>query len=164
MKYHLLLNNHNLIFNGAPGTGKTYLAKQIAAQIIFDGNVPEDFEENEKFTNQYGFVQFHPSYDYTDFVEGLRPTPPNKNGNIGFERKDGIFKAFCRNAISTSSSQIVSTFQSIYDSIVKDIEVGAITSYQNRQGQNCPLRVNDKGRIEYRASENSPRTEKEKKN
>ena len=158
---NLLLKNKNLILNGAPGTGKTYLAKQIAAQIIFDGNVPEDFEENEKFINQYGFVQFHPSYDYTDFVEGLRPTSPNKNGNIGFERKDGIFKAFCRNAISTSSSQIVSTFQSIYDSIVKDIEVGAITSYQNRQGQNCPLRVNDKGRIEYRASENSPRTEKE---
>ena len=157
----LLLKNKNLILNGAPGTGKTYLAKQIAAQIIFDGNVPEDFEENEMFINQYGFVQFHPSYDYTDFVEGLRPTPPNKNGNIGFERKDGIFKAFCRNAISTSCSQIVSTFQSIYDSIVKDIEVGAITSYQNRQGQNCPLRVNDKGRIEYRASENSPRTEKE---
>ena len=157
----LLLKNKNLILNGAPGTGKTYLAKQIAAQIIFDGNVPEDFEENEMFINQYGFVQFHPSYDYTDFVEGLRPTSPNKNGNIGFERKDGIFKAFCRNAISTSSSQIVSTFQSIYDSIVKDIEVGAITSYQNRQGQNCPLRVNDKGRIEYRASENSPRTEKE---
>ena len=157
----LLLKNKNLILNGAPGTGKTYLAKQIAAQIIFDGNVPEDFEENEMFINQYGFVQFHPSYDYTDFVEGLRPTPPNKNGNIGFERKDGIFKAFCRNAISTSSSQIVSTFQSIYDSIVKDIEVGAITSYQNRQGQNYPLRVNDKGRIEYRASENSPRTEKE---
>ena len=158
---NLLLKNKNLILNGAPGTGKTYLAKQIAAQIIFDGNVPEDFEENEMFINQYGFVQFHPSYDYTDFVEGLRPTPPNKNGNIGFERKDGIFKAFCRNAISTSSSQIVSTFQSIYDSIVKDIEAGAITSYQNRQGQNSPLRVNDKGRIEYRASENSPRTEKE---
>jgi 5-methylcytosine-specific restriction endonuclease McrBC GTP-binding regulatory subunit McrB len=158
---NLLLKNKNLILNGAPGTGKTYLAKQIAAQIIFDGNVPEDFEENEMFINQYGFVQFHPSYDYTDFVEGLRPTPPNKNGNIGFERKDGVFKAFCRNAISTSSSQIVSTFQSVYDSIVKDIEVGAITSYQNRQGQNCPLRVNDKGRIEYRASENSPRTEKE---
>ena len=158
---NLLLKNKNLILNGAPGTGKTYLAKQIAAQIMFDGNVPEDFEENEMFINQYGFVQFHPSYDYTDFVEGLRPTPPNKNGNIGFERKDGIFKAFCRNAISTSSSQIVSTFQSIYDSIVKDIEAGVITSYQNRQGQNCPLRVNDKGRIEYRASENSPRTEKE---
>ncbi len=92
----LLLKNRNLILNGAPGTGKTYLAKQVAAQIIFEGDVPEDFENNENFNNQCGFVQFHPSYDYTDFVEGLRPTRPNQDGNIGFERKDGIFKAFCK--------------------------------------------------------------------
>lgn len=44
------------------------------------------------------FVQFHPSYDYTDFVEGLRPTD-SLEGQIGFERKDGIFKDFCREAI-----------------------------------------------------------------
>ena len=48
---------------------------------------------------EYEFVQFHPSYDYTDFVEGLRPTPPDKNRNIGFERKDGVFKEFCKRAI-----------------------------------------------------------------
>ena len=63
----LLLENKNLILNGAPGTGKTYLAKQIATHIIFDGNVPENFEEHPKFIEQCGFVQFHPSYDYTDF-------------------------------------------------------------------------------------------------
>jgi len=99
----LLLNNRNLILNGAPGTGKTYLAKQIAAQIIFDGDVPENFEEHPQFIEQCGFVQFHPSYDYTDFVEGLRPTRRNQDGNIGFERKDGTFKAFCKNALNESS-------------------------------------------------------------
>ena len=96
---NLLLKNKNLILNGAPGTGKTFLAKQVAAQIIFRGNVPERFEEDTKFIEQCGFVQFHPSYDYTDFVEGLRPTHPNKDGNIGFERKDGIFKAFCKRVL-----------------------------------------------------------------
>ena len=96
---NLLLKNKNLILNGAPGTGKTFLAKQIAAQIIFEGNIPDNFEEHPIFIEQCGFVQFHPSYDYTDFVEGLRPTRPNKDGNIGFERKDGIFKKFCRNAL-----------------------------------------------------------------
>ena len=40
------------------------------------------------------FVQFHPSYDYTDFVEGLRPIQENA-GEVGFERRDGVFKKFC---------------------------------------------------------------------
>ena len=99
---NLLQKNYNLILNGAPGTGKTYLAKQIAAHIIFDGNVPENFEEHPKFIEQCGFVQFHPSYDYTDFVEGLRPTRPNQDGNIGFERKDGIFKYFCKSSLNVA--------------------------------------------------------------
>ena len=94
---NLLLKNKNLILNGAPGTGKTYLAKQVAAQIIYEGNVPEGFEEDTNFIEQCSFVQFHPSYDYTDFVEGLRPK--NDNGNIGFERKDGTFKEFCAKAL-----------------------------------------------------------------
>ena len=47
---------------------------------------------------EWEIVQFHPSYDYTDFVEGMRPKDDD-NGNIGFERKDGIFKAFCGKAL-----------------------------------------------------------------
>jgi 5-methylcytosine-specific restriction endonuclease McrBC GTP-binding regulatory subunit McrB len=77
----LLESNHNLILTGAPGTGKTYLAKEIA----------------KKMNAEYTMVQFHPSYDYTDFVEGLRPI---KDGNnIVFERINGTFKAFCEDAL-----------------------------------------------------------------
>ena len=56
--------------------------------------------------NDYGFIQFHPYYDYTDFVEGLRPIK-DSNGNIGFERKDGIFKKFCKEALKNRSSKFV---------------------------------------------------------
>lgn len=97
----LLINNYNLILTGAPGTGKTYLAKQIAAKIIFgeEKNINEmNDDEKAKFEYQYKFVQFHPSYDYTDFVEGIRPVT-KENNNYGFERKDGTFKEFCKRAV-----------------------------------------------------------------
>ena len=79
----ILKKSKNLILRGAPGTGKTYLAKEIALELT-GGN--ED---------QIEFVQFHPSYDYTDFVEGLRPDS-NEDGTIDFKLQDGIFKKFCQ--------------------------------------------------------------------
>lgn len=86
MKYQkyieLLEETHNLVLTGAPGTGKTFMAQAIA----------------EEMGAEMKFVQFHPSYDYTDFVEGLRPVD-NGNDQMGFERKDGVFKEFCKAAI-----------------------------------------------------------------
>ena len=89
----LLLESKNLIFRGAPGTGKSYLAKQIAADIISNGYTDKWADLTEKQRRQVEFVQFHPSYDYSDFVEGLRPKM-NEDGSMGFELQDGIFKSF----------------------------------------------------------------------
>jgi len=112
----LLETNKNLILTGAPGTGKTYLAKQIAKRVL---NVESDEElQNDK---RFGFVQFHPSYDYTDFVEGLKPTKENQSGDIGFKRQDGVFKAFCKQA-----AYDYQLFYKLYDGIAKDLLSGKI--------------------------------------
>lgn len=89
----LLLESKNVIFRGAPGTGKSYLAKEIAADIISDGYTDKYTDLSDEQKKQVEFVQFHPSYDYSDFVEGLRPKM-NDDQTMGFELQDGIFKKF----------------------------------------------------------------------
>lgn len=78
----LLDRKSNLILQGAPGTGKTFLARRLAKGIVGEENL-----------DQVEFVQFHQSYGYEEFVEGFRPTA---DGN--FELREGVFTKFCRRA------------------------------------------------------------------
>ena len=95
-QYNLLLSNKQLIMNGAPGTGKTYLARNIVADILLDTLCESENKKEEIKKIRMDMVQFHPSYDYTDFIDGIRP---DLSGNeLKYSLKNGSFKSFCRRA------------------------------------------------------------------
>ncbi len=80
--------NKNIILQGAPGVGKSFLARKIAYQMME--------EENDA---HIAMVQFHQSYSYEDFIQGIRPTKD------GFSVKNGIFYNFCKKAVQNPNEK-----------------------------------------------------------
>ncbi len=80
----LLKRKKNIILQGPPGVGKTFIARKLAYEIM-----------QEIKDASIEMVQFHQSYSYEDFIQGLRPTQKG-----GFDLKDGIFYTFCQRALA----------------------------------------------------------------
>ena len=87
----LLQRHKNLLLTGVSGTGKTYLAQQVARALVGNGGKLGQIEQ----------VAFHPSYDHADFVEGLRPS------GAGFVLEPGSFKSFCGRALEQADQPFV---------------------------------------------------------
>jgi len=88
----LLEDKRQVIFYGPPGTGKTYVAKKFA--VYFAGTS----ESTE-------IVQFHPSYAYEDFVEGIKPKPSGTQ--VTYPVEDGIMKSTCSKATRMPDQRFV---------------------------------------------------------
>ncbi len=87
----LLRDKKQLIFEGPPGCGKTFLADLFARYLT--GN-PLTGEHDERME----FVQFHQSYGYEDFVQGIRPRTDPATGHLRYDVQDGIFLQMCDRA------------------------------------------------------------------
>lgn len=111
----ILENHKQIIFYGPPGTGKTREAKRLAYQIItgkeLDSNkelediLKENKKEKKQFEDQCRIVVFHPSYEYDDFMIGIKPEI--KSGNLIFEKKEGIFYNLCKKAEENKDKKYV---------------------------------------------------------
>lgn len=98
----ILKNKKQIVLQGAPGTGKTYITASVALEIIGEPFDPENHDEiMKKYNNavkdgRIVFTTFHQSMDYEDFIEGLKPNV--ESNSMTYEVKDGIFKRLCKNA------------------------------------------------------------------
>lgn len=81
----------NIVLEGPPGVGKTFIAKRLAYQVI-----------GYKAPERVRMIQFHQSYAYEDFIQGYRPTDDG-----GFELRDGVFHTFCREAAAHPDDRYV---------------------------------------------------------
>lgn len=110
----LLEIKKNIILQGAPGTGKTYTTAEVALTILgkdisqykdhdelmkdYDNLIIKiDPESNRILSGQIGFVTFHQSMDYEDFIEGIKPKCDGSD-TVTYDVEDGIFKMICKKA------------------------------------------------------------------
>jgi len=82
------LDSKNMILHGAPGTGKTYAVENGIKEKL-------RIEVGEKHDEYYTLQQFHPSFGYEEFIDGVKPDGIEKNGQMRFKLVNGVFKKMC---------------------------------------------------------------------
>ena len=146
----ILKQKKQIILQGAPGTGKTYISSDIALSIINDE--VKKYSSRKELMADYkkaikdgliNFTTFHQSMDYEEFVEGLKPI--TENGNIAYDVEDGIFKRMCNKAKVKSENN----FETAYSQLIKQITEmnNEILVLKTKTGKDFGISVNRNGNL-----------------
>lgn len=146
----LLENSGQIILQGAPGCGKTYITTELAVYLC-DGEVPSTREELKKRYRELQkegrveFTTFHQSLDYEEFVEGLKPDTDSLNDKeMRFVVKSGIFKRICQAASATTTSNLKEAYNSFAEDVVNYDDIYKINM---PNGSMFGVTINGKGNL-----------------
>ena len=156
----ILKQKKQIILQGAPGTGKTYITASVALSLMGEEFNPTDHKEiMEKYSKLVNdkrifFTTFHQSMDYEDFVEGLKPVVDTEN--MTYEVKDGIFKKICKSAEQKGS------LDELERAIEKLKEACSEESITAKTKSNVGFSVTYRGGITFRVRSNNSNAEEGK--
>jgi 5-methylcytosine-specific restriction endonuclease McrBC GTP-binding regulatory subunit McrB len=150
----LLKYKHQVILQGAPGTGKTYTAKNIAYRLIFGNHLSTEKEARKQqtkeleVTEQYKLIQFHPAYSYEDFVRGI--VVESKGSQVEYRTKDKVLAEFAKTALKNyedhlKTPEIISKeqgFQILFEDF-KDAIQNEIDSSQGKFNINDTVHISE---------------------
>ena len=90
----LLRQFYQIIFHGPPGTGKTHCAKQLLPELL---ESPDSTPQQLQSDGRWDIVQFHPSYNYEDFVRGVQ-VETTQSGQVAYKTLNRTFGEMCDKA------------------------------------------------------------------
>lgn len=141
----------NQILFGPPGTGKTYNSINEALEITGFAtkgktrkDIKDEFDKKLK-EGQIVFTTFHQSMSYEEFIEGIKPVEPEKEGeDVLYRVEPGIFKRLCQNA-STPNAE---SFEDSYNALVKMLsDTGSLIDLKTPTGKDFSISINSKGNL-----------------
>lgn len=145
----LLSNKLNVILQGAPGTGKTYMTASLALSIC-DEDI--DYNDREAVMKRYEelhkegrieFCTFHQSMDYEDFIEGLKPQGDGST-SITYDVEDGLFKQICKKALEDGNTE-PDNFEDSIERFVDKLENGNKIDIKTKTGKKFTVYLNQNG-------------------
>lgn len=148
----------NQILYGPPGTGKTYDAIERAVEIIDSQEVVDHTTAKLRFdelrrAGRIGFVTFHQSFGYEDFVEGIRPVMDDETAQAHYEIRDGTLKEFALRAIASALQSVEvaphegPTFEQLWEELAQHIEDDAPYEIDGLKASRYQLALSPRGNL-----------------